>query len=94
MYSHYLLSADSRNKVPVALLHWMDESTAARHATAEAELRAIAAEARALFARITPERLASDLKVRAFSVEGDQLHQLVKGDVPVILCWVALKKAN
>lgn len=77
VYSHYVWSADSRNKVPVALLHWMDESAAARHATAEAELRAIAAEARALFARITPERLASDLKVRAFSVEGDQLHQLV-----------------
>jgi hypothetical protein len=76
-YAPYVWSADSRNKVPVALLHAVDEPDTVRVASVEQQLLDIAAEVRTLFARITPERLKDDLKVRAFSVEGDQLHQLV-----------------
>lgn len=73
----YVWSASSENKVPVALLHRMMEADTSRVTAAEAQLKVIVANIRELFRRITPERLADDLKASTFSVEGDQIHQLV-----------------
>lgn len=76
-FTPYVWSADSRNKVPVGLLHDMEESRETRLASARQQLGALVREIRELFGRISPEKLQDDLKVQAFSVEGDQLHQLV-----------------
>ena len=73
----YMWSARSENKVPVATLHRVFEIDSRRIGDAESQLRDIVEDIRTVFRKISPERLEVDLKASAFSVEGDQMHQLV-----------------
>jgi len=73
----YVWSADSANRVPVALLHEVIDTESVRHYKAVKSLQALVADVEALFWRLRPETLDQDLKVAAFSNEGDELHQLV-----------------
>lgn len=68
----------SANRVPVARMHDVRVLEPERRATAEAALRALTAQIRAALAEVAGlAGLEDQLDVEAWSVEGDDLHQLV-----------------
>jgi hypothetical protein len=77
-----LWSGSSSTREPVARLHALEEDVAAAAAAAAAELRAfVAREIAPEFERLSGARLRealrAQLEVETWSVEGDELHQLV-----------------
>jgi hypothetical protein len=81
-FPRMLWSGSSKNHVPIARLHPVQMSPQNRSAQAYAKIQAmIETEIRPLFANLMQTDFSEELKkhinVNAFSVEGDQLHQMV-----------------
>ena len=81
-FPRFLWSGSSTNHVPIAKMHDMDVSRAEREEQAKAKIeKMIATEIRPTFERLTStafrDSLDENLDIDAFSVEGDELHQLI-----------------
>ena len=82
-----LWSGSSKNQVPIARLHNVQMSAQNRSDLAYAKIKSmIGKEIRPLFADLMQADFSAELQrhinVNAFSVEGDQLHQMVDCVVP------------
>jgi hypothetical protein len=81
-FPRFLWTGSSTNHVPIAKMHDMDVSRAEREKQAEAKIKKmIATEITPTFERLTSTDFRADLDanldIDAFSVEGDELHQLI-----------------
>lgn len=76
-FTPYVWSASSPNRVPVATNHLMESSSEDRTAVATTRLQVIFDEMLEFFKHFDVESEYNSVEARAFSVEGDQLHQLI-----------------